>query len=156
MSDREVERSSTTDGLPVAGLEPALEAEHVPTRPSLVDARVVFLCVLSIALALAAGVVAWALMRLIGWVTNVSFYGRWSSEMVPPTAAKLGWLVVIVPVIGGFIVGLMARYGSRAIRGHGIPEAMENVLLNQSKIPARMMVLKPVSSAIAIGTGGRR
>jgi H+/Cl- antiporter ClcA len=154
MSDHEVERSSTTDGLPVAGLEPALLAEHVPTQPSLVDRRVVFLCVLSVVLALAAGVVAWALMRLIGLVTNVSFYGRWSTATVAPSAEKLGWLVMIVPVIGGIIVGLMARFGSRAIRGHGIPEAMEQVLLNQSRIPARLMVLKPVSSAIAIGTGG--
>ena len=62
--------------------------------------------------------------------------------------------MVVVPVIGGLIVGVMARYGSKAIRGHGIPEAMEQVLLNQSRIPARMTFLKPVSAAIAIGTGG--
>jgi H+/Cl- antiporter ClcA/predicted transcriptional regulator len=157
MSEREVERSSTTDGLPVAtGLEPALEAEHIPSRPSLVDARVVFLCGLCIALALAAGVVAWALMRLIALVTNVSFNGHWSfsAETAVPSTAWLGPWVILVPVIGGVIVGLMARYGSRAIRGHGIPEAMEQVLLNESRIPARLMILKPTSSAIAIGTGG--
>jgi CIC family chloride channel protein len=155
MSEREVERSSTTDGLPVAtGLEPALEAEHIPARPSLVDGRVVFLCGLSVALALAAGVVAAVLTRVIGLVTNASFFGRVSTAMAAPSAARLGVWVIVVPVIGGLIVGLMARYGSRAIRGHGIPEAMEQVLLNQSRIPARMMVLKPVSSAIAIGTGG--
>src|SRR4051812_30496925 len=95
MSEREVERSSTTDGLPVAtGLEPALEAEHIPARPSLVDARVVFLCGLSIALALAAGVVAVALTRLIALVTNVSFYGRLSTVMSAPSTARLGLWVV--------------------------------------------------------------
>jgi H+/Cl- antiporter ClcA len=74
--------------------------------------------------------------------------------MVSPSIEKLGWLVIFVPVIGGVIVGFMARYGSRAIRGHGIPEAMEQVLLNQSRIPPRMTFLKPLSAAIAIGTGG--
>src|SRR6185312_2366051 len=65
-----------------------------------------------------------------------------------------GLLVIVVPVIGGIVVGLMARFGSQAIRGHGIPEAMEQVLLNESRIPARMTVLKPLSAAISIGTGG--
>src|SRR6185312_13465007 len=65
-----------------------------------------------------------------------------------------GLLVIVVPVIGGIVVGLMARFGSKAIRGHGIPEAMEQILLNESKIPARITLLKPISAAIAIGTGG--
>jgi len=120
----------------------------------LVDARVVFICALSIVIAAAAGVVAQALTRLIGFVTNLAFYGRVSSVFVSPAANRLGPLVILVPIAGAVVVGLMARYGSAAIRGHGIPEAMEQVLLNKSRIPARVTVLKPVSAAISIGTGG--
>jgi H+/Cl- antiporter ClcA len=155
MGEHEVERASTTEGLPVSmSLGPSLEAAQVPTQPSLVDARVVYLCLLSIGLAVAAGLIASALTHLIGLITNLSFYGRWSATMVAPGTEKLGIFVVLVPVVGGVIVGLMARYGSKAIRGHGIPEAMEQVLLNQSRIPARLTFLKPISAAIAIGTGG--
>src|ERR1051325_11203254 len=77
-----------------------------------------------------------------------------SAQFVSPAHHRLGWMVVFVPVIGGIIVGLMARFGSKAIRGHGIPEAMEQVLLNESRIPARLTFLKPLSAAISIGTGG--
>src|SRR5690606_29091308 len=87
-------------------------------------------------------------------ISNVAFYGRWSVENVSPAEHSLGPWVVVVPVVGGLLVGLMARWGSRAIRGHGIPEAMEQVLLNESKIPPRVTFLKPGSSAVAIGTGG--
>src|SRR5207253_1759410 len=82
------------------------------------------------------------------------FYGRFSTSFVSPADNHLGWLVVFVPVIGGLIVGMMARFGSPAIRGHGIPEAMEQVLLNESRISPRVVWLKPLSAAIAIGTGG--
>ncbi len=126
----------------------------VPARATLVDARVVYLCILSIGLAIAAALLAEVLLHLIGFVTNVSFYGRLSTQPVAPGIEKLGALVIAVPVIGGIIVGLMARYGSTAIRGHGIPEAMEQVLLNQSRIAPRVTFLKPLSAAIAIGTGG--
>jgi CIC family chloride channel protein len=94
------------------------------------------------------------LVRLIGLITNLAFYGRFATDLVSPADNHLGWGIVIVPVLGGIVVGLMARYGSKAIRGHGIPEAMEQVLTNQSRIPARMTFLKPLSAAIAIGTGG--
>jgi H+/Cl- antiporter ClcA/predicted transcriptional regulator len=106
------------------------------------------------AVAIAAGFIAQGLTRLIALITNLAFYGRISAKWVSPAGNHLGWWVVIVPVAGSFIVGLMARYGSKAIRGHGIPEAMEQVLYNDSKIPARMTFLKPISAAIAIGTGG--
>lgn len=155
MADHEVERASTTEGLPVApSMGPALEAAAVPARSTVVDRRVVVICGLCIALAVVAAFVAQALVHLIGFVTNLAFYGRLSFEEVAPTTAVWGAGVMIVPVIGGLIVGLMARYGSKAIRGHGIPEAMEQVLTNESRIPARMTFLKPLSSAIAIGTGG--
>jgi H+/Cl- antiporter ClcA len=145
----------TTEGLPVApALGPALEEARVPPERALVDARVVFICALSVAIALAAGFVAQLLMRLIALVTNLSFFGRLSIAPASPADNHLGGWVVLVPVAGALIVGLMARYGSAAIRGHGIPEAMEQVLLNKSRIPARITLLKPISAAISIGTGG--
>src|SRR6185312_1444985 len=85
---------------------------------------------------------------------NLSFFGRFSFTFVTPVGNPLGAWVILVPAAGGIIVGLMARYGSQKIRGHGIPEAMEQVLFNESKIPARMTFLKPLSAAISIGTGG--
>jgi H+/Cl- antiporter ClcA len=109
---------------------------------------------MAIALGVVSGFVAPALTHLIGFVTNLSFYGRVSTSFVSPADNRLGVFVVIVPVIGGVIVGLMARFGSKAIRGHGIPEAMEQVLENDSRIPARITFLKPLSAAISIGTGG--
>jgi H+/Cl- antiporter ClcA/CBS domain-containing protein len=115
---------------------------------------VVLISFLAVLVAAAAGFVAQALTRLIGLVTNLAFYGRFSTDFSSPADNHLGPWVMIVPVLGGIVVGFMARYGSAAIRGHGIPEAMEQVLLNRSRIPARITILKPVSAAIAIGTGG--
>jgi H+/Cl- antiporter ClcA/CBS domain-containing protein len=155
MADHEVERSSTTEGLPVSpALGPTLENENVPVRAALVDARTVFVCGLAILTAAAAALAAQLLVRLIALFTNLSFYGRFSLAHVAPSTARWGVWTILVPIVGGVIVGLMARYGSKAIRGHGIPEAMEQVLLNQSRVPPRMTFLKPLSAAIAIGTGG--
>ncbi|HXH29124.1 MAG TPA: chloride channel protein [Candidatus Polarisedimenticolia bacterium] len=103
---------------------------------------------------LAAGVAAWGLYALIGLISNLVFYQRWAIRLPGLQGHLLGLLVVVVPAAGGAIVGLMARYGSRAIRGHGIPEAMEAVLLHRSRIAPRVAVLKPLSAAVAIGTGG--
>jgi len=130
---------------------------NTPTLPlerPAIDRRVIVICALAVALAIVTGLVAQLLVAIIGLVTNVAFYGRVSTQFVSPAHNHLGWLVLFVPVIGGVIVGLMARYGSKAIRGHGIPEAMEQVLLNESRIPARVTILKPLSAAISIGTGG--
>jgi H+/Cl- antiporter ClcA len=109
---------------------------------------------LAIVIGLLASIAARLLTALIGLVTNLAFYGRWSLAFVSPANNHLGPAVIVVPIVGALIVGVMARYGSAAIRGHGIPEAMEQVLLNESRIPARLTFLKPVSAAIAIGTGG--
>ncbi|HXJ20136.1 MAG TPA: chloride channel protein [Polyangia bacterium] len=125
-----------------------------PREARAVDGRVAWLCGLCVALAIAAGFIAQILTRLIGLITNLAYYGRLSTSFVTPADHHLGAAAVAVPVIGGVVVGLMARYGSKAIRGHGIPEAMEQVLINQSRIPKRMTFLKPLSAAIAIGTGG--
>jgi chloride channel protein, CIC family len=147
--------STTTAGVPVApSMGPALEGANIPLERSLIDNRVLMICGLAIAVAIVTGVVAQLLVRLIFFVTNLAFFGRFSARAVSPASHGLGWLVVLVPVAGGLIVGVMARYGSKAIRGHGIPEAMEQVLLNESRIPPRITFLKPVSAAISIGTGG--
>lgn len=109
---------------------------------------------LSILLALLSTAVAWALVQLIHLITNAAFYQRLAFTPVSPSDHHLGGWVCVVPVVGALIIGVMARYGSKAIRGHGIPEAMEQILVNRSRIPARIVVLKPVSAAISIGTGG--
>ncbi|NYT54312.1 chloride channel protein [Eoetvoesia caeni] len=128
----------------------------MPRRSTLIDRRVLRIIGISMVLGAAAGLIAKVLMVLIGLITNLAFYGRWSTEFSAPAEAvpHLGAWVILIPVIGGLIAGLMARWGSRAIRGHGIPEAMEQVLQNESRIPTRITFLKPISSAIVIGTGG--
>jgi CIC family chloride channel protein len=103
--------------------------------------------------ALAAGI-ALALLDMIAFCTNLVYYQRLSVHLASPNANTLGAIAIAVPVAGGLVVGLMARFGSEQIRGHGIPEAMENILVNGSKVQPRLAVLKPISSAISIGTGG--
>lgn len=98
-------------------------------------------------------ILAVVLLALIALVTNVAYYGRLSTELVQPPLT-LGPLSVLIPVVGGLVIGLMARYGTERIRGHGIPEAMETILVGGSKVQARLAVLKPISSAVSIGTGG--
>jgi H+/Cl- antiporter ClcA/CBS domain-containing protein len=110
------------------------------------------------ALALAIGVlaafVALALLRLIGLFTNLFYFGRWSTALVSPAGNHLGIFSVLVPVGGALIIGVMARYGSERIRGHGIPEAIEAILINGSRVEPKVAFLKPLSSAISIGSGG--
>lgn len=141
--------------IPVApSLQLVLESAQVPEQVAIVDRRVLAICGLALALGIAAAVIAQFLVRLIAFVTNLAFFHRFSIAEASPADNALGEAVVCVPIVGALMVGLMARYGSKAIRGHGIPEAMEQVLTNQSRIPARLTFLKPISAAIAIGTGG--
>lgn len=135
-------------------MEPALESVNAPNPRPEADLRVVWLSALGVLLGLLAALIAKVLMALIALVTNISFYGHVSFSNQGPAYNHLGWLVVVVPVVGGIIVGIMARYGSAAIRGHGIPEAMEKVLFDESRIPVRLTFLKPLSAAVAIGSGG--
>ena len=103
--------------------------------------------------ALGAGV-SLALLDMIGLFTNLFYYQRLSVHLVSPNANTLGVIALVIPIGGGLIVGLMARYGSEQIRGHGIPEAMENILISGSRVQPRLAILKPISSAVSIGTGG--
>jgi len=116
--------------------------------------RVVPIALIAVAIGVLSAFVALALLRLIGLFTNLFFYQRWDFALVSPADNRLGVLVVFVPVVGAVIIGLMARYGSERIRGHGIPEAIEAILLNGSRVEPRLAILKPLSSAISIGSGG--
>ena len=133
-------------------MKPSLSSK--PPKPVTKHRALLFISVLAIVLGVAGGFVAPALMKLIGFITNLSFYGRISSDFSSPAENHLGAWVIVIPALGGIVVGIMARWGSRAIRGHGIPEAMEQVLEGNSRIPARITFLKPISAAFAIGTGG--
>jgi CIC family chloride channel protein len=142
-------------GLLVApSLSATLGREHVDQVPAIMDRRDAVVAGYAVSLGCAAYGVAELLVRAIALVTNLAFYQRVSVAPVSPAGNTLGPYVVAVPVIGAILVGLMARFGSRAIRGHGIPEAMEQILTNESRIPLRMTFLKPASAAIAIGSGG--
>ena len=116
--------------------------------------RLLPMSVAAIGIGALSAVVALVLLKLIGLFTNLFFFGRWDTAMVSPAGNHLGLLVVAIPVVGALIIGLMARYGSERIRGHGIPEAIEAILINGSRMQPRVALLKPLSSAISIGSGG--
>ncbi|HUJ32385.1 MAG TPA: chloride channel protein [Candidatus Acidoferrum sp.] len=116
--------------------------------------RVALLSILAAGVGCLAAIIAYALYNLIGLFTNISFYHAWSFHFRSPQQTPLGYWVIVIPVVGGLLIGLMAKYGSEKIRGHGIPEAMEAVLISRSRIPAKIAILKPLSAAIGIGTGG--
>jgi H+/Cl- antiporter ClcA/CBS domain-containing protein len=119
-----------------------------------VTPRVLLLSLLAIAIGLLSTLVAFALLRLIGLFTNLFYYQRWSTVLASPAANTLGGWAVLVPVAGALLIGLIARYGSERIRGHGIPEALESILIHGSRVQPRLAVLKPLSAAISIGSGG--
>lgn len=118
------------------------------------NARVVTISLMALVIGILSAFVALALLRLIGLFTNLFFLQRWDTALVSPVGNQLGILVVLVPAIGALIVGLMARYGSERIRGHGIPEAIEAILMNGSRVEPKVAFLKPLSAAISIGSGG--
>ncbi len=120
-------------------------------RPSFSIIKLSFIAVF---IGAAAALIAFALYRMIGLVTNLAFLQRFSFEFVSPALSTSTWAILLAPVIGGIVVGLMARYGSDSIRGHGIPEALEAILFRKSKMAFKVAILKPLSAAIAIGTGG--
>ncbi len=116
--------------------------------------RMVTVSFLAAFVGLAAGLIAFCLYKLIGLFTNIVFYHRFVADFTSARHNHLGPWVILMPVIGGIIVGFMAKYGTPKIKGHGIPEAMEAVIVNRSRIAPRVAILKPISAAIAIGTGG--
>jgi chloride channel protein, CIC family len=133
---------------------PTLESMRMPRQTEGDRHRIIVISAIAIGIAFFAALAAEALIALIGLITNLGFYGRISLAFTSPKDNTLGLAVIAVPILGALIVGIMARYGSPAIRGHGIPEAMERILYNQSRISARVTFLKPLSAAVSIGTGG--
>jgi H+/Cl- antiporter ClcA/predicted transcriptional regulator len=118
------------------------------------DRRTIPISLAAIVIGVAAAFVALGLLRLIGLFTNLFYFQRWSTNLVSPAGSNLGAWAVLVPVAGAILIGLMARFGSERIRGHGIPEAIEAILTNGSRVEPRVTVLKPLSAAISIGSGG--
>jgi H+/Cl- antiporter ClcA/CBS domain-containing protein len=116
--------------------------------------RVLMLVVMAVIVGLVATISAWILVSLISFVTNLAFFGKFSIHGLSIVDHTLGMLVIFVPIIGGLVIGFMARYGSEKIRGHGIPEALEAILIGKSQMQPKIAILKPLSSAISIGTGG--
>ena len=143
-------KSGVLPSLGINGVRPA--ALSAGTAPA--QFRIVLVSFLSAGIGLVAGGVAFLLYRLIGLFTNLFFFHRWDTAITSARLNHLGLWVIVTPVIGGIIVGFMAKHGTPKIKGHGIPEAMEAVLLNRSRIQPRVAILKPISAAIAIGTGG--
>jgi H+/Cl- antiporter ClcA len=131
-----------------------MKSEPSALRDFTVDRRVWLLSGVSIVIGICATGLAVVLLRLIALSTNLFYYHRLSSIIISPAGSPLGHWMVIVPIVGGLIVGLMARYGSDKIRGHGIPEAIEAILLHRAKVDPKIAILKPLSAAIAIGSGG--
>jgi hypothetical protein len=133
---------------------PRSRAEHLSDFS--VDRHVLKITAWALPVGLASAGLAYALLRLIGLITNLVFYQQWNTHLVAPGIgiAHHPLVVLLAPVGGGLIVGLMARFGSERIRGHGMPEAIEAILVGESRIQPRVALLKPVSAAISIGTGG--
>ncbi|MCC6179216.1 MAG: chloride channel protein [Chloroflexi bacterium] len=141
---REVERAGVA-----APVEPVHGLGDFVASPRLIP-----LALLATAIGVVSAFIALALLRLIGLFTNLFFFQRWDTTLVSPAGNALGIFEVVVPVAGSIAIGLMARYGSEKIRGHGIPEAIEAILINGSRVQPKVAVLKPLSSAISIGSGG--
>jgi len=118
------------------------------------DRRMLLLSAMAVVVGAISALVAYVLLWLIAAITNLAFYHRFSALPAVPQGNHLGLWLVAVPVVGALIIGLMARFGSEKIRGHGIPEALEAILLGRSKIEVKVALLKPISAAISIGTGG--
>lgn len=143
-----------SDATPVSPSLDLLLKRNKQSRKSPVNKRVFYLGIQAIINAVIIGFFAKLLVLLIALITNLSFHGEFSFAHSSPVGNQLGWFVVLVPVIGSILVGIMARFGSTAIRGHGIPEAMEKIILDESRIPPAITFLKPLSAALSIGTGG--
>lgn len=131
-----------------------METNSSALRDFTVTKRVWLLSCVSIAIGLVAALLAVLLLRCIALSTNLFYYHRFSFAAASPAGSSLGHWMLVVPVLGGLLVGLMARYGSDKIRGHGIPEAIEAILLHRARVDPKIAVLKPISAAVAIGSGG--
>ncbi len=141
---------------------PVSEVQAIPESQSskkgqfgvALEPEVIKICCYALMVGLVGGLVAEGLLELIYFFTNVFFYGRFSFQITNPAGNHLGAWVILIPAIGGLLVGLMVHYWEPTLKGHGIPEAMESVLFGHSRMRIRVAILKPLATAFAIGTGG--
>jgi H+/Cl- antiporter ClcA/predicted transcriptional regulator len=135
-------------------------AAPAPTRETTVlgdfttDRRVLILLLMALIVGTGGLLTAWLLLKLIALITDLLWFGRLSVAAIPMAEAIRGPWMVAIPALGGLVIGLMAKFGSEKIRGHGIPEAIEAILIGGSRMSPKVAVLKPISSAISIGSGG--
>ena len=118
------------------------------------DSRILYSSALAAVLGAVSALAAWALLEMIALSTNLFYFHRWSVADVDPWQAGRHWWLVLMPVLGGLIVGLIARYLSPKVRGHGMPEAVETIVFKGGRVQPRVAVLKPIATAISIGSGG--
>src|SRR5438067_807785 len=143
------------DRIPISvSLGESMGRQEPGQRPGANKKRMAFMAMLAVGIGCCVSIIAKLLVYLINLFTNISFHHSFSISPSNPATHSYGIFVIFIPAIGGLIVGLMALYGSKAIRSHGIPEAMEQILTNSSKIRPSITYLKPLSSAVSIGTGG--
>ncbi|WP_176597938.1 chloride channel protein [Sphingobium sp. 15-1] len=134
--------------------EASASTEYVALGDHSADRRMLMLAAMALAVGSGGAAGAWILLRLIALATNIFWHGRWSAEDAEIADSAAGIGILLLPLTGSLIVGLMARYGSEKIRGHGIPEAIETILFGESRLSLKVALLKPISSAISIGSGG--
>ena len=167
LTEEETPPGSAPPVVPPARLPRVLEqlfARFQPNSPRglsdySVDARILYTSLLAAFIGAIAAVAAWALLQLISLATNLFYFGHFSFLAMEPfdrggPTHHMPWYLAFMPVLGGLIVGLIARYGSPRVRGHGMPEAVETIVFNQGKVQPRLAILKPIATAVAIGSGG--
>ncbi|MGN6122312.1 MAG: chloride channel protein, partial [Sphingomonas oligoaromativorans] len=130
------------------------DIEQRPLADHSVDARMLLLAAMAVVVGIGGAVGAWVLIKLIAFATNIFWFGRLSDAPALITDSPVGAAVLVIPLVGSIIIGLMARYGSDKIRGHGIPEAIETILFGESRLSLKVALLKPLSAAVSIGSGG--
>lgn len=153
MTDENIDVNGDPQSIGLSGLKHK-DIQGTNKASKFFKSRIIYITLLAVLIACLISVVAFLLMELIFLISNICFYGEFTFNNMSPALNHLGLWVIAVPTIGGLLVGFFIRFGSKDIRGHGIPEAMEQVLTNKSKINPILTYLKPIASAIAIGTGG--
>ncbi|ADV82589.1 chloride channel protein [Terriglobus saanensis] len=133
---------------------PPLAAASTLLRDYSADSRMLLISLVAFFVGALASVISWLLQRMIGLSTNLFYFHRWNFQEVEPAGHHLGYWAVLVPVVGGFLVGLVARFGSPGVRGHGMPEAVEAIVFRGARVKPRVAFLKPIATALSIGSGG--
>ena len=145
--------SASGPGLPGGGISSGLQTSARLGDFS-TDRRVLLLCLMALVVGTGGAFAALILLKMIALAVNIFWYGSFSFESRTILDAVTQPWGMVVPLIGALILGLMARFGSEKIRGHGIPEAIEAILYGESRMSWRLALLKPISSAISLGSGG--